>query len=246
MTPLVYPMKHLLLSSICLFACGFATVAAADTEYLIVSGGPAVRKFEDLRKPGEQHDRWWGNFIRTARVRMQEIQRTAPAGTRITWLVYRDGYVRRAAEERQPLTQNVESVPAAYPFINLVWFRSTDELIRYINQGASGRGRLKISGFEYFGHSNKFSFMFDYSSDVYATSTAWLHENQLGKISRSAFARNAFCQSWGCHTAESFSKVWKSKTGSWMIGAVGKTDYSYMHERNWQVGLSPGSRWVRR
>ena len=237
-------MNRLLFSAIFLLICGLASQAAADTEYLIVSGGPAVRKFEDQRGPGEQHDRWWGNFIRTARVRMQEIHKTAPTGTRITWLVYRGGYVRRAAEEHQPLTQNIESVPKAYPFINLVWFRSTDELIRYINHGPGRRG-MKISGFEYFGHSNKYSFMFDYSSDTYATSTAWLHEKELGKISGSAFARKAYCQSWGCHTAESFSKAWKRKTGAWMVGAIGKTDYTYMHERNWQVGLSPGSRWVR-
>jgi hypothetical protein len=239
-------MNRLLLSAFFLLTCGLAGKAAAATEYIIVSGGPAVRKFEDLRRPGEQHDRWWGNFIRTARVRMQEIQQNAPAGTRITWLVYRDAYVRRAAEEHQPLTQNIESVPQAYPFVNLVWFRSTDELIRYINHGSSGRSGMKISGFEFFGHSNKYSFMFDYSSDVYATSTTWLHENNLGKISRWAFARNAYCQSWGCHTAESFSKAWKRATGTFMVGAQGKTDYSYMHERNWQVGLSDGARWVKR
>jgi hypothetical protein len=221
------------------------TSAVADTEYIVVSGGPAVRTFEDLRKPQEQHDRWWGNFIRTARVRMQEIHKTAPADTHITWLVYRDGYVRRGASERQPLTQNVESVPKAYPFIKLVWFRSTDELIRYINGGMS-RWSTKISGFEYFGHSNKFSFMFDYSSDVYANSVCWLHQADLGRISGSAFAKNAYCKSWGCHTAESMSREWKRQTGVWMVGAQGKTDYSYMHERNWQVGLSSGSRWVNR
>jgi hypothetical protein len=176
---------------------------------------------------------------------MQEIHKTAPAGTHITWLVYRDGYVRRGASERQPLTQNVESVPKAYPFIKLVWFRSTDELIRYINGGMS-RWSTKISGFEYFGHSNKFSFMFDYSSDVYANSVCWLHQADLGRISGSAFAKNAYCKSWGCHTAESMSREWKRRTGVWMIGAQGKTDYSYMHERNWQVGLSSGSRWVNR
>lgn len=221
------------------------TSAVADTEYIVVSGGPAVRTFEDLRKPQEQHDRWWGNFIRTARVRMQEIHKTAPAGTHITWLVYRDGYVRRGASERQPLTQNIESVPKAYPFIKLVWFRSTDELIRYINGGMS-RWSTKISGFEYFGHSNKYSFMFDYSSDVYANSVCWLHQADLGRISGSAFAKNAYCKSWGCHSAESMSREWKRHTGVWLIGAQGKTDYSHMHERNWQVGLSSGSRWVNR
>jgi len=137
-------------------------------------------------------------------------------------------------------------VPKAYPFINLVWFRSTEELIRYINNGASGRSGLKISGFEYFGHSNKYSFMFDYSSDVYATSTAWLHEHDLGKLSRWAFASKAYCQSWGCHTAESFSKAWKRATGTFMVGAQGKTDYSDMHLRDWHVGLSSGARWVKR
>lgn len=237
-------MTRSFFSAMLLLTCGLVTQVAADTEYLIVSGGPALRKFEDLRKPGEQHDRWWGNFIRTARVRMQEIHQSAPAGTHITWLVYRDAYVRRAAAEHQPLTQNIESVPKAYPFINLVWFRSTEELINYINHGPK-RGSMKISGFEYFGHSNKFSFMFDYSSDVYATSTAWLHEHHLGKLSRWAFARKAYCQSWGCHTAESFSKAWRRATGTTMVGAQGKTDYSDMHLRNWHVGLSSGARWVR-
>ncbi|MBB5034958.1 hypothetical protein [Prosthecobacter vanneervenii] len=239
-------MTRLLSITLFLLTFGLALPAVADTEYLVVSGGPAVRQFEDLRKPGEQHDRWWGNFIRTARVRMQEIHNTAPAGTRITWLVYRDGYVRRSAAEHQPLTQNVESVPKAYPYINLVWFRSADELIHYINHGAAGRGGLKISGFEYFGHSNKYSFMFDYSSDTYATSTAWLHQNDLHKLSRWAFSSKAYCQSWGCHTAESFSKAWKRATGTFMVGALGKTDYSDMHLRDWHVGLSSGSRWVKR
>src|SRR5688572_1010003 len=108
------PSMNKLLSTLFLLTCGLVTqAAAAETEYIVVSGGPAVRRFEDLRVPAEQHDRWWGNFIRPARVRMQDVQRTAPAGTHITWLVYRDGYVRRAAAEHQPLTQNVESVPAA-------------------------------------------------------------------------------------------------------------------------------------
>lgn len=221
------------------------TSAVADTEYIVVSGGPAVREFEDLRKPAEQHDRWWGNFIRTARVRMQEIYKTAPARTHITWLVYRDGYVRRAASERQPLMQNIESVPQAYPFIKLVWFRSTDEFIRYINSGMN-RWSTKISGLEYFGHSNMYSFMFDYSSDVYANSTCWLHQADLGRINGSAFARNAYCRSWGCHTAESMSREWKRHIGVWLVGARGKTDYSHMHERGWHVGLSPGSRWIER
>jgi hypothetical protein len=31
---------------LCLLTCGFASKASADTEYLVVSGGPALRRFE--------------------------------------------------------------------------------------------------------------------------------------------------------------------------------------------------------
>ncbi len=222
------------------------TSVAEVTEYIVCSGGPALRKWEDLRQPVMRHDRWWGNFVRTARVRMQELQKTQPQGTIITWLVYRDGYLRRASEDRDPLTAHCESVRDTYK-VNLVWFRSGEEVINYINQGSQQvpRRRYKISGFEYFGHSNKYCFLFDYSSDVYATSTAWLHEADLPRLNRSAFARKAYCQSWGCHTGESMSKAWKKATGVPMMGAVGKTDYSFMHLRNWTVALASGARWTR-
>ncbi len=214
------------------------------TEYLVVSGGPALRVWENLRKPDEQHDRWWGNFVRPARVRMQELQRTLPRGTTLTWLVYGDAYARRAAEDRQPLVSFVESVRDTYG-IRLVWFRTGDELISYINNGMNRRS-VKVSGFEYFGHSNKFCFMFDYSSSVYGGSSAWLHEADLRRIRSSAFAPNAYCHSWGCHTAESMSAAWKRATGIWMVGALGKTDYSNGHLTGYRVQLSPGAQWRRR
>jgi hypothetical protein len=231
---------------ICAISLLAGFLQAQQTEYIVVSGGPALRQWENLRRAEEQHDRWWGNFVRPARVRMQELQKKLPQGTLITWLVYRDGYLRRAAEDRDPLTSHVESVRDTYK-INLVWFRSGDDLINYLNHGGQGvsRSRTKISGFEYFGHSNKHCFLFDYSSDIYASSTAFLHETDLRRISRGAFARGAACQSFGCHTGESMSRFWRKATGVPMTGAIGKTDYSFMHLRNWQVALSPGSRWTR-
>lgn len=239
------PRLLIRLLTLCLagIACG---AQAETTEYIICSGGPALRQWEDLRVSNMQHDRWWGNFVRTARVRMQELQRTQPKGTLITWLVYRDAYLRRAAEDHDPLTAHCESVRDTYK-VNLVWFRTGDDVINYINQGGGpvSRRNIKISGFEYFGHSNKHCFLFDYSSDVYAASTAWLHETDLHRLNRGAFARKAYCQSWGCHTGESMSKSWKKSTGVPMIGAIGKTDYSFMHLRNWAVALAEGARWTR-
>jgi hypothetical protein len=206
-------------------------------EYVLVSGGPATRKFEDLRAPGTQHDRWWGNFIRPARIRIEEIQKRDPSAN-ITWLVYRDAYVRRSSEDNRSLTALVESVRDKF-HVHLVWFSSGSEVISYLNHGQS-RSRLPVCDFEYFGHSNKYCFMFDYSGVIYGASTSWLHEKDLSRINGSAFTRDAYCKSWGCHTGESMSRAWKRATGVPMWGAVGKTDYS---SPGGGVFLSPGGRW---
>ena len=93
--------------------------------------------------------------------------------------------------------------------------------------------------FEYFGHSNRHAFLFDYSCDIMGASKAWLHENDLSKIKRRSFAKNAFCRSFGCHTGESMSGVWRKHTGVRMWGVQGKTDYA--EER--VVTVSPGGFW---
>jgi hypothetical protein len=64
----------------------------------------------------------------------------------------------------------------------------------------------------------------------------------LRRIRRGLFTRNAHVQSWGCHTAEYMSGVWKKATGVPMIGAIGKTDYRAIGDN---VSLpSIGGRWA--
>ena len=228
-----------------IIALGLLVTVCAETqsqaqqrgEYVLVSGGPALRRWEDLRAPGTQHDRWWGNFIRPARMRIQEIQARDP-GAMITWLVYRKGFVSRSPEDRRSLTALVESVRDKY-HVRLVWFDSGSDVINYLNRGQP-RSRVPICNFEFYGHSNKYCFMFDYSSDVYGASTAWLHEKDLSRINSGIFTRDAFCKSWGCHTAESMSRAWRRATGVPMWGAVGKTDYA---NPDGSIRLSPGGRW---
>ena len=72
-------------------------------EFIIVSGGIALRKWETLRKEKYQHDRWWGNFIRPARARVQELQSAYTDQCDITWLVYKPSYESRANEDGKPL-----------------------------------------------------------------------------------------------------------------------------------------------
>jgi hypothetical protein len=84
--------------------------------------------------------------------------------------------------------------------------------------------------------------MLDYGSDVMAVSQAWIHERDLEKISRRVFTKNAFCQSWGCHTGESMSAVWESSMGFPLVGAKGKTDYAAL-----SLGKMPtvSGEWIR-
>ena len=46
-------------------------------------------------------------------------------------------------------------------------------IIDYLNAGRP-RDQVKIAGFEFFGHSNRACFMFDYSNEVDSASKSWL------------------------------------------------------------------------
>ena len=210
-------------------------------EYIIISGGPALLAWEEYRREAHRHDRWWGNFVRTARIRIDQLKKASNNAVNITWLVYRPAYETRATEDGQPLLANIESVRDKYG-IKLVWFNTTDELINYVNSGQD-RSSIKVSGFEYFGHSNMYCFVFDYSNHILGASQAFLHQSDLKRINRKAFAKGAYCKSWGCHTGEAFSQEFKRVTGIKMIGAIGKTDYSDTW-KNVLPFVSPGGRWT--
>jgi len=225
---------------VAVFLLGFSVVRAeVGREYILLSGGPSLEEWEKYK--AEPHDRWWGNFIRAARVRIQEIQKKTP-GAQITWLVHRPSYQRRGVrQDKSDILGNITSVRDKYG-VNLVWFDQGQEVIDYLNQGKP-RNLVKIANFEFYGHSNRACFMFDYSNEIDSGSKSWLHESELGRIHRGLFTRDAFIKSWGCHSGESMTKKWRRATGKKMIGAIGKTDYAYGHLRNWVPGLSQGSRW---
>jgi hypothetical protein len=221
---------------------GHAAPLNPNDEYVLVSGGPSLSYWEQFRREEHRHDRWWGNFVRSARMRIQELQKASNNQVNITWLVYRPGYLTRATEDGEPLIANIESVRDRYK-VNLVWFESTDQLINYLNNGQNRR-TTKVSGFEYFGHSNKHCFVFDYSNDILGASTVFLHEADLSRIDRRIFAKGAYAKSWGCHSGESFSQTFRRLTGVRMIGAVGKTDYSKLYEGRMPFLSTPGGRWT--
>jgi len=229
-------MKRLLV----IFSLAVAVAAqarGASGEYILLVGGPSLHQWEQYK--AYPHDHWWANFLHAARLRVEQVRAQLGLDAMITMLVYKQGYLDRAKQEHQDLIGYINSVGEKF-HLNLIYFQNGSEVINYLNNGQN-RERLKITGFEYFGHSNRSCFMFDYSNNIDSACKAWLHDSELTKISRGIFARRAYINSWGCHTGEEMSKKWYSATGTHMIGAVGKTQYM-MEEL--PILVSQSDKWV--
>lgn len=199
----------------------FSLGTLSASQHVILTGGPALRKWENYRTASDRHDRWWANFIRASTLRMDEFAAAYGDDAKFTWYVYRLGYVKRGREDGKPYTTWITE-QAQKRGANLVWISSGDQFINHFNRLPAN----SVNTFDFIGHSNKHCFLLDYSSQILGASAAWLHETQLRSLSRRPFARGAICKSWGCHTAESMSQKWKSALGIPLIGAHGKTDFS--------------------
>lgn len=215
-----------------------ALAASAPVEHIILVGGPSLMAWEKYKK--QPHDHWWANFVRAGRIRTEQIRAQDP-DAQITWLVYKQGYIDRAPQEKQDLIGLIGTVRDKYN-LKLVYFNKGNEVINYLNNGQP-RDRVKIANFEFFGHSNAKCFMFDYSSAIESACKSWLHEDEVKKIRRGIFTRNAVIKSWGCHTGESMSKKWLAAHGIPMWGVIGKTQYM-MNEL--PVLSSKNGKWVGR
>jgi hypothetical protein len=217
---------RILLLALALLASGSGMLQAAPAptevgrEYIILTGGVSLWQWEKYK--AAPHDNWWMNFVRASRIRIQQIQTENP-NAQITWLVYRPAYIARGKQEKNDLISHIESVRDAF-HVKLIFFDKAEEVINYLNYGQN-RDQVKIANFEFFGHSNKVCWMFDYSSNLDSASKCWLHEDDLKQLRRGLFAKDAFVKSWSCHTGEEMSHKWKAATGVAMIGAIGKTQY---------------------
>ncbi len=200
-----------------------APVITPTREFVIVSGGPALRYYEHEKKAS--HDKYWGNFIDAAVTRFNQLQPQLQPGEKITWLVFRPGYVERSAEMVTELLPVIME-KANKANVNLLWFDRSVQVVNYLNHGKD-RKTTPVVLFEYFGHSNKACFLFDYSNDIDGMSTTNLHVRDISDINKTALAPTARSKSWGCHSGELYSEVWKKHFGTPMEGAIGKTDYSH-------------------
>lgn len=219
-------MFRILCVVLALFAAAPSVTLADPTEpqqpgeTIIITGGVSLWIWEKWK--AQPHDNWWANFVRASRIRMEQIK-TAQPDQRITWLVYRPAYLSRSRQDSKDYSQLIGSVRDAFG-VKLMWFDNASQVINYLNYGQP-RGQVKINRLEYFGHSNKACFLFDYSNVIDSGSKCWLHETELGKINRGLFTSDALVRSWGCHTGESMSSKFRSATGAPMWGLIGKSQY---------------------
>ncbi len=209
---------------------------ASAGEHVILAGGPALRKWENLRVERDRHDKWWANFIRASTLRMDLLRQAYGTQAKFVWLVHRRGYEARSAEDGKPYTKWI-AMQAAKRNAKLIWVDGSSSVISAIN----ARPTRSVVTFDYFGHSNKQCFLLDYSSDIIGASTAWLHQKDLHRLKASVFTSKALCKSWGCHSGESMNYYWKQATGRELVGAAGKTDYATLSD-----GKMPGinGKWV--
>ncbi len=194
------------------------------SEAIVLTGGPALR-FMEHGKGDVSHDVYWFNFVDASVIRLNQLKSEAKPGELITWLIYRPAYAARSKEMGLDLLAQLQA-KAKQVGANLHWFDSKEDLIAYLNKGFD-RDKVKIVNFDYFGHSNKACFLFDYSNTIDTMSIAWLHVKDLRLIDDDIFAHDATCKSWGCHSGEMYSQWWKSHFDVPMTGAVGKTDFAH-------------------
>ena len=217
-------------------ALGVCLPSASAVE-VILTGGVALKKWENLRGPA-RHDNWWANFVRASTVRMEIAKRENPS-TKITWIVYRPAYITRSQEEGKNYTSMISQLASKYN-AKLVFANTANEVYAAIN--AAPRGQERITSFYYFGHSNAHAFMLDYSNSIIGSSKQWIHEKDLAsRIRRSVFAPGAQCYSYGCYTGRSMSAQWKAALGVPLMGNTESTRYQPVGEGRMPVGAG---KWV--
>jgi len=219
-------MKHLLTCLLLVLAAVNACVAAqsapaTNREYILLSGGPSILDWEKWKS--QPHDLWWQNFIRAAEIRITELKSQGVPASQITWFVYRPAYETRSKQEGQNLVANINTLNNSLG-VKLKFFSRSAQVMDYLNAGQP-RSLVPIADLEYFGHSNKACWLFDYSNTIDSASKVWIHEDELHKLAPGIFAQDAFIKSWGCHTGESMSQKFRRATGMKMWGATGRSQY---------------------
>lgn len=210
-------------ASLLLAFAALGLAPCAQAVHVILTGGAALKSWEQYRGKGIAHDNWWANFVRASTIRIAQLQQQSSKAA-ITWIVYRPAYIKRGREDGKPYMQWIRELAVKYG-VKLVWTNTGDGAIRALNRAPRSKTDF-VESFYYFGHSNPYCLMLDYSSDIVAVSTQWIHETDLAKIDKSIFRPQSDCRSYGCYTGMSMSGWWRKIIGVPMWGNMESTQYA--------------------
>ena len=136
----------------------------------------------------QPHDHWWANFVRAARIRTEQIRAQDGPDAKITWLVYKQGYNDRGAQEKMNLLGFIDSVrDEVQPQPRLLPQRRRSHQLSEQRPAARPDEDRRLRILRPFEQA---CFMFDYSSNIDSASKSFLHESQL-KESIAGFSRGA-------------------------------------------------------
>src|SRR5437588_10641316 len=116
--------RFLLIASLGLLAIAQNAFGGDKTpkgEWIILVGGPSLKEWEQYK--AQPHDHWWANFVRAARLRTEQLREGLGPDAPITWLVYKQGYVDRMAQEKQDLLSLIGSVRDKFN-TKLIWIKN--------------------------------------------------------------------------------------------------------------------------
>src|SRR5437667_10083173 len=103
----------LLLAIVAISTAKMSTAARpVNGEWIIVVGGVSLHQWEQYK--AQPHDHWWANFIHAARIRTEQLRAQLGPDAKITWLVYKPGYVERGKQDGEDLIAELNSVRDKY------------------------------------------------------------------------------------------------------------------------------------
>ena len=217
-------------------------------EYVILTGGPSLTVWEKYKTA--PHDQFWGSF----RARLAHPLPATPEGERQRperhlHVARLRGRLQVPVARRTTRTTSATSIPCATS-TTCTWSRWTNgvQVMDYLNHGQDRGNRIKVVDFEYFGHSNRCCFMFDYSSNIDSASKNYLHEDQLTSAEPVGVLPPRVREKLGLpHGREHEQAKFYDATGTRMIGAIGRTDFTNRDEAfNGIIPVlsSPDGKWV--
>src|ERR1041384_6561347 len=114
-------MKRLALIFLLIVLAQASQARTTEREWIILVGGPSLYQWEKYK--AYPHDHWWANFVRAARLRTEQLRTQLGPDAKITWLIYKQGYVDRAKQENQDLISLIDTVREKFN-LNFVWFHT--------------------------------------------------------------------------------------------------------------------------